>query len=300
MQYENVLTDLENNVLTITLNRPAKLNAFNADMLGELIKVLDEADRNDDVRAIIWTGAGRGFCSGSDVSGGSGTFDFENRADKVALGSPRRADGSLDYGHPAVRDNGGRLTLRLFDCLKPVIAAINGPAIGIGATMTLPMDIRLASSTAKFGFPFTLRGIVPEAASSWFLPRIVGISRAVEWCATGRLFGAEEALTGGLVRQVYEPDDLMPAAVALAREIAERAAPVSVALTRQMMWRGLTMESPWDAHSIDSRGIFVRGKSADAKEGVAAFLEKRSPQFTDRVSSDMPDYFPWWSSRDYQ
>jgi enoyl-CoA hydratase/carnithine racemase len=199
-----------------------------------------------------------------------------------------------------VRDGGGRVTLRIFECLKPVIAAINGPAVGIGATMLLPMDVRLASESARIGFVFTRRGITPEACSSWFLPRVVGISRALEWTMSGRLFGAQEALEGGLVRQVFKADELLPAARALAREIADNAAPVSVALTRQMLWRMLGADHPMEAHRIDSRAIYARGAMADAKEGVTAFLEKRPAHFADKVSSDMPAFFPWWQERRYE
>jgi enoyl-CoA hydratase/carnithine racemase len=210
-----------------------------------------------------------------------------------------RADGTVDYAHEAVRDGGGRVTLRIFESLKPVIGAINGPAVGIGVTMQLPMDVRIASSEAKFGFVFARRGIVPEAASSWFLPRLVGISQAMEWCATGRVFGAEEALAGGLVSRVVAPDALLPAATALAREIADNTAPVSVALTRQMLWRMLGTDHPMEAHKLDSRAIYARGRQADAKEGVMSFLEKRPASYPDRVSRDMPDFYPWWQPRPY-
>jgi enoyl-CoA hydratase/carnithine racemase len=300
MSYETIRADLEGGIFTITLNRPEKLNAFDFRMRAELIDAFDRADRDDAVRAVIVTGAGRGFCAGVDMSSGIGTFDYDNRPDKVALGSPIRPDGSIDYGHEAVRDNGGRVSLRIFECLKPVIAAINGPAVGIGITMTLPMDIRLVSATARIGFPFVKRGVVPEAASAWFLPRIVGISRAMEWCATGRLFDANEALAANLVRSVHAPDELLPAAQALAREMSEGTSPVSVALVRQMMWRGLGMSDPMDAHCIDSRGVYVRGRSVDAKEGIAAFMEKRTPTFQDRVSTEMPEFFPWWKPSTYR
>lgn len=295
----SIIRELTEGILTVTLNRPAKLNAFDGRMQAALVAAFDEADRDDAVRAIIVTGAGRGFCAGSDLSGGASTFDFDRRADKMAMGSPVGPDGKIDYGHEAVRDNGGKTTLRIFKSLKPVIAAINGPAVGIGITMTLPMDIRLASTTARFGFPFTRRGIVPEAASSWFLPRIVGISRAMEWCASGRLFDAQEALSGGLVRSLHAPEDLLPAARDIARSMTEGTAPVSVALTRQLLWRGLTMSEPMDAHRLDSRCVYVRGRSPDAKEGVGSYLEKRDPSFTDKVSTDLPEFFPWWEERPY-
>jgi len=294
-----VIADIMDGVLTITLNRPEKLNAFNAAMCADLLRAFDDADRDDSVRAVIVTGAGRGFCAGADLSAGSSVFDFDTRPDKAALGSPVRADGTIDYGHEAVRDNVGKVAMRIFGCLKPVIAAVNGAAVGAGITLILPMDIRLASETARLGFPFVRRGIVPEGASAWFLPRIVGIGRALEWCTTGRLFDAQEALAANLVRSIHPPQELIPAAQSIAHEIAECAAPVAVALTRQMMWRGLGMADPMDAHRIDSRGVYTRGRSADAKEGFAALSEKRAPNFVDRVSRDMPDYFPWWKPRTY-
>ena len=298
MDYETIRYEIAENILTITLNRPEKLNAFTLKMMNELIAAFDRADSDDEVRAIIVTGAGRGFCAGADLSAGGATFD------RFALGDrstpPIGDDGAPDLSDEAARDGGGRVSLKIFSCLKPVIAAVNGPAVGVGATMQLPMDIRIASSDARFGFVFTRRGIVPEACSSWFLPRIVGISKALEWTLSGRVFSADEALAGRLVSAVYPPAELMPAARALAREIAENAAPVSVALARQMMWRMLGADDPMEAHKVDSRGIFMRGASADVHEGVTAFLEKRAPRFTDRVSRDMPKYFPWWRDRRYE
>ena len=299
MSFETLLTAIEGGVMTITLNRPDKLNAFTGTMMNELIAAFDEADANDAVRAVVVTGAGRAFCAGADLSAGAKTFDYEQRADRPDKAGPRRADGSVDWSHEGVRDGGGRVVLRIFECLKPVIAAINGPAVGIGATMLLPMDFRLAADDARFGFVFARRGITPEACSGWFLPRLVGISQALEWTMTGRVFPASEALAGRLVRSLHAPADLLPAAQALAREIADHAAPVSVALTRQMMWRGLGFDHPMEAHKVDSRAIYARGAMADAKEGVTAFLEKRAPQFADRVSVDMPEFFPWWTPRDY-
>jgi enoyl-CoA hydratase/carnithine racemase len=286
-------------VMIITLNRPEQLNTFNLAMMRELIDAFDEADADDAVRAVIVTGAGRAFCAGADLSQGGKTFDYDKRTDRQDRQGPRRADGSIDWGHEAVRDGGGRVALRIFESLKPVIGAINGPAVGIGATMLLPMDMRLAADTARFGFVFTRRGITPEACSSWFLPRLVGISRALEWTMSGRVFPATEALQGGLVRSLHAPDDLLPAALALANEIADHAAPVSVALTRQMMWRMLGADHPMEAHKIDSRAIYARGAMADAREGVTAFLEKRSANFSDRVSGDMPGFFPWWGGRGF-
>lgn len=294
--FETIRYEVADGVLTLMLSRPDKLNAFTGRMAQELIEAADRFDADDAVRAVVVTGAGRAFCAGADLSAGGATFDY------AALGrdGPVRPDGSVDYAHPAVRDTGGLVTLRLFRCLKPLIAAINGPAVGIGATMTLPMDVRLAAEDARIGFVFARRGIVPEAASSWFLPRVVGVSRALEWSMTGRLVPAAEACAAGLVRSVHPAAELLPAAYALAREIADNAAPVSVALTRQMMWRGLGMGDPMEAHRIDSRAVFARGRSGDAREGVASFLEKRPPSYPDRVSDGMPDFFPWWSEAEYR
>ncbi len=301
MSFETLLTSVDAGVMTITLNRPDKLNAFTGTMMAELIAAFDAADADDAVRAVVVTGAGRAFCAGADLSQGAKTFDYDQRADRPErAGVPRDAKGVPDWSHEGVRDGGGRVTLRIFECLKPVIAAINGPAVGIGATMLLPMDIRLAADDARFGFVFARRGITPEACSSWFLPRLVGISRALEWTMSGRLFPAAEALQAGLVRSLHAKDDLLPAAMALAREIADHAAPVSVALTRQMMWRMLGADHPMEAHKVDSRAIYARGAMADAKEGVMAFLEKREPRFTDRVSADLPPWFPWWDERRYE
>jgi enoyl-CoA hydratase/carnithine racemase len=276
MDYETIRTEVEDGVLTLTLNRPDRLNAFTPTMKDELIAAFDQADADDDVRAVIVTGEGRGFCAGADLQAGGETFDY-------------RARGVEDE---TPRDGGGQVTLRIFDCTKPVIAAINGPAVGVGATMTLPMDVRLASDQARVGFVFTRRGIVPEACSSWFLPRIVGISRAMEWAATGRVFDAAEALEGGLVRSVHAPDELLPAARALAREVADNTAPVSVALARRLMWTMLGADHPMEAHKADSRAMLARGQSADAREGVTSFLEKRPAEFPDRVSEGLPDIFP--------
>jgi enoyl-CoA hydratase/carnithine racemase len=294
---ETITTALDEGILTTTLNRPERLNAFTATMMNELIAAFDAADSNDAVRAVIVTGAGRAFCAGADLGAGGKTFDFEARR---GVPIPTTTDGDVAWSDPAIRDGGGRVALRIFECLKPVIAAVNGPAVGVGATMLLPMDVRLASNAARFGFVFARRGITPEACSSWFLPRVVGISRALEWTMTGRVFEADEAFEGGLVRSLHAPDALLPAARALAREIAENAAPVSVALARQMMWRMLGADHPMEAHKVDSRSIFARGRSADVREGVTAFLEKRPPQFGDRVSRDMPPFFPWWRERPYE
>ena len=300
MSYTEIKYDVADKIATITLNRPDKLNAFTGTMMNELIDAFGRIDADDNVRVAIVTGAGRAFCAGADLSAGAATFDYAKRADRPEKqGTPTGADGQIDWGHKSVRDGGGRVSLRIYDCLKPVIAAVNGPAVGIGATMLLPMDIRLAADTARIGFVFARRGITPEACSSWFLPRLVGISRALEWAYTGRIFPASEALAGGLVSALHAPEALLPAARALAREIIDNAAPVSVALTRQMMWRMLGADHPMEAHKVDSRAIYARGASADAKEGVTSFLEKRPAQFTNTVSGDMPAFFPWWAPRAY-
>src|SRR5436190_14615666 len=281
--YEQIIYDVADNVATITLNRPDQLNAFTTTMMRELIDAFDHSDADDDVRAVVVTGSGRGFCAGADLSGGGETFNAGDRKP-----TPEQ-----------IRDGGGLLTLRIFEFKKPVIAAINGPAVGVGVTMTLPMDIRLASESAKLGFVFARRGIVPEAASSWFLPRVVGISKAAEWTYTGRVFPASEALEAGLVRSVHPDDELLPAAYELAREIAENTSAVSVALTRQMLWRMLGESHPMGAHRVDSDGINAMGNSDDAREGVMSFLEKRPPAFTMRPTTDMPDFFPWWEEPDF-
>jgi enoyl-CoA hydratase/carnithine racemase len=276
MSFQEIRYEVADHVLTITLNRPDRLNAFTPTMGRELVEAFDRADADDDVRAIIVTGEGRGFCAGADLAGGGDTFDWRDRqqADEIP------------------RDGGGIVALRIFDSTKPVIAAINGPAVGVGITMTLPMDIRLVAEGAKIGFVFARRGIVPEACSSWFLPRIVGISQAMEWVATGRVFSAEEARAGGLAREVYPSQELLPAARRIADEVAQHAAPVSVALARRLMWTMLGADHPMAAHRADSRAMFSRGTSADAREGVTSFLEKRDPEFTDRVSDGLPELFP--------
>ena len=296
MPFESIRYDVADGIATITLDRPDKLNAFTAKMMEEMIAAFDRIDADDAVRAVIVTGEGRAFCAGADLSEGANAFVFDGEGEESVV----RPDGSLNYSVDGARDGGGRVSLRIFQCLKPVIAAINGPAVGIGITMTLAMDVRLASDTARIGFVFARRGIVPEAASSWFLPRVVSISQALEWCMTGRVFPADEALRGGLVRSVHAPDDLLPAARALAREMAEQTAPVSVALIRQMMWRGLGMNHPMEAHRIDSRGILSRGRSRDVAEGVTSFLEKRPAAFPDTISADLPDFFPWWLEPAYE
>ena len=282
MAYETLLTDLSDGVLTCTLNRPDRLNAFDSVMFKELLQLYDEIDADDSVRVVIFTGAGRGFCAGADLGSGGGTFDNSGRESARAH-----------------RDGGGVVTLRMYECKKPIIAAINGPAVGVGITMMLPADVRLASDRAKFGFVFARRGIVPEAASSWFLPRVVGISRAMEWVATGRVFGPEEALEGGLVSRVVPHEELLPTAGALAREIVENTGAVSVALARQMMWKMLGADHPMVAHQVDSQAIYAMGQSPDGYEGVQSFLEKRPAEFRMKVSQDMPAFFPWWKERSF-
>jgi enoyl-CoA hydratase/carnithine racemase len=282
MAYETLQTELRDGIFTLTLNRTDRLNAFNVQMMHDMLRVLDEIDANDDARVVIVTGAGRGFCAGADLGGGGDTFD-----------------ASRDVDLSQHRDGGGLVTLRLFECRKPVIAAINGPAVGVGITMTLPMDVRLASSEARMGFVFARRGIVPEACSSWFLPRVVGISQAMEWVATGRVFPADEALRGGLVRAVLPPDQLLPEARRLAAEIAESTSAVSVALSRQLLWKMLGADHPMEAHKVDSQAIYSMGRSPDAYEGVQSFLEKRPPRFSMKVSKDMPAFFPWWKERKF-
>lgn len=297
MAYEQILTEVKDGILTITLNRPEKLNAFTGVMAQELIDAFGRASSDDAVRVIVVTGAGRAFCAGADLSAGASSFDFAKRTDR-----PDRQAGegdAIDWSDERIRDSGGRVTLAIFECLKPVIAAVNGPAVGIGATMQLAMDIRIASDAARFGFVFARRGIVPEACSSWFLPKIVGISQALEWCFSGRVFDAQEALHGRLVKEIVKPEDLLPRAYALAAEIRDNTAPVSVALIRQMMWRLSALDHPMEAHKIDSRGIYARGSSDDVKEGVVSFLEKRPAKFPQKVSTGMPGFFPWWQDRTY-
>ena len=284
MAFEEILFDVADGVCTITLHRPEKLNAFTVRMMKELIEAFDLTDADDGVRAVIVTGAGRAFCAGADVSGGGQTFDYESQGEREIR---------------EFRDGGGLVSLRIFESRKPVIAAFNGPAVGVGVTMTLPMDVRIASSAARFGFVFARRGIVPEAASSWFLPRVVGISKAAEWVYTGRVFGAQEALKAGLISQLVAADQLIPTATAIAREIADNTSAVSVALSRQLLWRMLGADHPMEAHKVDSKCIFWMGKSADAHEGVASFLEKRPAQFKLRPSQDMPEFFPWWTEREF-
>jgi enoyl-CoA hydratase/carnithine racemase len=285
MAYEQILYSVEDRILTLTLNRVERLNAFTGVMCRELIDAFDRADADNSVRAVIVTGAGKAFCAGADLGGGSKTFDA----------SARGARDSIEEH----RDGGGLLTLRIYDGKKPVIAAINGAAVGIGITMTLPMDVRIASTGARMGFVFARRGIVPEACSSWFLPRVVGITRAAEWVYTGRVFGAEEALAGGLVSRLVAPEDLLTTARAIAHEIADNTSAMSVALTRQMLWKMLGADHPMEAHRIDSKAVYWTGRAADAHEGVSAFLEKRSAKFTLKPSA-MPEFYPWWEERKFR
>lgn len=286
--YTQIIVTKADGIATITLNRPDKMNAYTRTMGQEIIAAMDDIDADDAVRAVIFTGSGeRAFCAGADLTPEGGGHVFSD---------PSEVD---DLSDPKVRDGGGLLTLRLFESKKPLISACNGVAVGVGATMQLAMDIRLASETARYGFVFARRGIVPEAASSWFLPRLVGIQQALEWCYTGRIFDAAEAKAGGLVRSVHAPGDLLGAAQTLAREIADNTSAVSVAMTRAMMWRLMSADHPMEAHKIDSRAIYRLSRGADAKEGIASFLEKRAPAYPGRVSADMPDFYPWWDERAY-
>ncbi|TDD13044.1 enoyl-CoA hydratase-related protein [Nonomuraea diastatica] len=288
MAFTEIGYQVADRVATVTLRRPERLNAFTLTMRAELIEAFDLADADDDVRAVVVTGAGRAFCAGADLSGGGDTFGHHGEPGE----RPELVNG-------APRDGGGTVALRIARSLKPVIGAINGPAVGVGVTMTLPMDVRLASETARFGFVFARRGIVTEAASSWFLPRIVGIAQAMEWAATGRIFPASEALEGRLVSRVYPADELLPAAYALAREIAENTSAVSVAAVRRLMWSGLSAASPWEAHAADSRLMTELGGAPDAVEGVTAFLEKRPARFPMTVSQDLPPGVPSWPGDPY-
>ena len=302
MTFREIRYDIEDGVCTVTLNRPDRLNAVTTTMLGELGEAWDRADADDAVRAVIVTGAGRAFCAGADLGAGGATFDYRRAAAprrpaaRTADAAARRRSASAE-DH---RDGGGIVTLRVFDMKKPVIAAINGPAVGFGITLTLPMDVRIASTAARIGFVFARRGVVPEACSTWFLPRLVGISQAAEWVYTGRVFSAEEALAGGLVSRIVAPDALLPAARRLALEIAENTSAISVALARQMMWKLLGADHPLEAHRLDSQAMFWTGRSADAREGVSAFLEKRPARFTLRPSADLPPFYPWWQPRPFR
>ena len=292
MNFETIKYEVKEKVLTITLNRPDRLNAFTGQMMNDLISAFDSASNDDEVRVVIVTGEGRGFCAGADLGAGEATFNRDE--------NPRAKKTDDKDNLEWLRDGGGRTTLAIYDCSKPIIAAINGPAVGVGVTMTLPMDIRLASEEAKFGFVFARRGLVPEAASSWFLPRIVGISKSLEWTFSGKVFDAEEALKGGLIRSIHSKDSLMDEAKKIANEIIENTSPVSVSMTRQMLWKMLGADHPMEAHKVDSRAIYELGKGEDTKEGVNSFLEKRPPEFPSKVSKDMPDFYPWWDEKEFK
>ena len=280
MDFEVLRYEVDEGVLTLTLSRPEKLNAMNAQMGKELVEAFDAADADDNVRAIVITGEGRAFCAGADLSGGGGTFDYQS-----------------DGVH---RDGGGLVTLRMFDCKKPIIGAINGPAVGFGATFTLAMDVRLAADDARMGFVFSKRGIVPEACSTWFLPRVVGVSQALDWIYSGRVFPATEAHEAGLVRALYPKDELLGAARELAKSYSAETSSLSIALSRQMVWKLLGADHPMEAHKLDSRGVQELGKGPDAREGVASFLEKRPPEFTGKVSQDLPAFYPWWKQPEFE
>ncbi|HEY0574245.1 MAG TPA: crotonase/enoyl-CoA hydratase family protein [Pseudonocardia sp.] len=280
MAYSLIETERDGSVLLVRLNRPDRLNAFNLDMHHELVRLYDEADADNDVRVIVVTGNGRAFCAGADLAAAGDTFNYAD-----------------DPNH---RDVGGELNLRTYACTKPVIAAINGPAVGVGATMTLPMDIRLASETARIGFVFARRGIVADGCASWFLPKVVGISRALEWTLTGRVFDAKEALDAGLVRSVHPPEELLPAALELAREIAENTSAISVTLNRQLMWRMLGADHPMEANQVESRALRAVGSGPDAQEGIGSFLAKRAPKYPGRVPADLPEFYPWWEDRPFR
>ena len=287
--FTQIKLDIDDGIATLTLHRPDKMNAFTRTMMQEIIDAIDITDGDDSVRAVIFTGHGdRAFCAGADLTPEGGGHVFSD---------PTMVD---DLGDERVRDGGGRLTLRLFNSKKPLISACNGVAVGVGATMQLPMDIRLCADHARFGFVFARRGITPEAASSWFLPRLVGMQTSLEWCMTGRIFDAKEAQAAGLVRSVHPLEDLMGEARALAREIADNTSAVSVAMTRAMLWRLSATEHPMMAHRIDSRAIYSLSRSDDAKEGISSFLEKRPPQYPDTVSEDMPQFYPWWNEPGYE
>lgn len=298
-EFETLRYEIEDQVLLLTMNRPERLNAFNSQMQREFLEALDHADTDDEIRVVVVTGEGRGFCAGADLSKGAETFDYDNQAEE-AKADRASNEGRQEGSNAWLRDGGGLLSLRIYEFNKPIIAAINGPAVGVGVTMTLPMDIRIASTQARIGFVFSRRGIVPEACSSYFLPRVVGVSKALEWAYSGKVFDADEALRGGLVRSVHEPEDLLPTARAIASEIAENTSAISVTMIRHMMWRMLGADHPMEAHKVDSRGIFHLGRGADAREGVVSFLEKRPADFTMKTSEDLPEFFPWWDERHFE
>lgn len=295
MDFQYILYEVEDNVATITLNQPEKMNAMATGMINEIIAAFDLTDADDNVRAVIVTGAGRSFCAGADLSKGKDIFDKSSRA-----GNPQREDGTFDYSLETARDGGGRLALRIYASLKPVIGAINGYAVGVGASMTLPMDIRIGTEETRMGFVYAKFGIVFECCSSYFLPRAVGMNKAMEWAMTARILKAPELAAAGLFNYVVKPEELLTKAREIAREIATTVSPVSAAIMRQMLWQGQSMSHPMDAHRVESWGITNRGMSADTKEGAVAFKEKRPPNFPNKVSSDMPDYFPWWTEPEYK
>lgn len=288
-QFETLELSTEGEVATISLNRPEKLNAYNRVMLAELLKCFEYTEAAEAVRVVILTGTGRAFCSGMDMSGGAGAFDLP---DQPVTEEQAAADGRY-------RDGAGILALRMYDSVKPIIVAVNGPAVGVGVSIQMAADIRIASRTAFFGFAFVRRGVVPEATSSWFLPRHVGLGTALKWCLAGETVSAEEAFRTGLVQSLHEPEELMDAARALAAEIVHHTAPVSVALTKQMLWKNSGHPHPMTAHRIDSQAMQARGPSSDAKEGANAFKEKRPPQFPQRVPDDLPDFYPWWPAEPF-
>lgn len=283
--YETLDTSRDKKVLTIQFTRPEKMNTFSGQMLRDILEVLDDAEKDDEVRAVIFTGSGKAFCAGADLSSGEDTFDMSDRQKK---------DQNVQ------RDTGGVLTLRLFDFKKPLIAAINGAAVGVGVTMTLPMDIRICSDRAKFGFVFAKRGIVPEACSSWFLPKIVGISNALQWCLSGKIFQPTEALEKGLITEITSEEDLLKRAKEIASDFVDSTSSLSVTLIRQMLWKMLGADHPMEAHKVDSRGVYFLGKTGEASEGVLSFLEKRDPNFPGKVSKDLPEFYPWWTEKDFE
>jgi enoyl-CoA hydratase/carnithine racemase len=287
MAYEAIRFEADGPTLTITLNRPEKLNAYTAQMGAELADAFHRADADDAVRVVILTGEGRGFCAGADISAGAGSFDTT----EGGAGAKNFGDGRAQ----GARASGASFTHAMFNCRKATIAAFNGPAVGVGITLALPTDIKVASTAARFGFVFARRGLAPEAASAWFLPQLVGLPQALRWCLTGNVFNADEALRGGLVSEVVEPDRLLPRAAEIAAEIAANTAPVSIALTRSLLWRFASADLPFDLLKIDGPMAQALGAGADVKEGVSAFLEKRSPVFPGRVSAHMPPQYPWWT-----
>ncbi len=283
--YETLDATRDKKVLTIQFTRPEKMNTFSGQMLKDILEVLDDAEKDDEVRAVIFTGSGKAFCAGADLSSGEDTFNMSDRQKK---------DQNVQ------RDTGGVLTLRLFDFKKPLIAAINGAAVGVGVTMTLPMDIRICSDRAKFGFVFAKRGIVPEACSSWFLPKIVGISNALQWCLSGKIFQPTEALEKGLITEITSEEDLLKRAKEIASDFVDSTSSLSVTLIRQMLWKMLGADHPMEAHKVDSRGVYFLGKTGEASEGVLSFLEKRDPNFPGKVSKDLPEFYPWWTEKDFE